>query len=50
MEAVEFLEKNIFIDLTNINDGSDTENTHYFSEVDFEILLTRVEHFGIGIY
>lgn len=50
MEAVEFLEKNIFIDLTNINDGSDTENTHYFSEADFEILLTRVEHFGIGIY
>jgi hypothetical protein len=50
MEAIEFLEKNVFTDLTNINDGFDKETTHYFSESDFEILLTRVEHFGIGIY
>jgi hypothetical protein len=50
MEKTEFLQKNIFTDLKNINDGFDTETTHYFSESDFETVLKRVEHFGIGIY
>ncbi len=50
MEKTEFLEKNIFTDLKNINDGFDEETTPYFSESDFEIVLERVEHFGIGIY
>jgi len=50
MEKIEFLEKNIFTDLKNINDGFDKETIHYFSESDFEIVLKRVEHFGIGIY
>lgn len=50
MEQIEFLEKNIFIDLENINDGFDSENTHYFSESDFETVLKRAEHFGLGVY
>ncbi|MBK5214054.1 MAG: hypothetical protein JJE55_10395 [Flavobacteriaceae bacterium] len=50
MEQTEFLEKNIFTDLKNLNDGSDKETVQYFSESDFEILLQRVEHFGIGVY
>lgn len=50
MEQTEFLEKNVFTDLKNLNEGLDKETIHYFSESDFEILLQRVEHFGIGIY
>ena len=50
MEQTEFLEKNIFTDLKNLNDGFDKETIQYFSESDFEIVLQRVEHFGIGIY
>lgn len=50
MEQTEFLEKNIFIDLKNLNDGSDNETVQHFSESDFETALERVEHFGIGIY
>ena len=50
MEKNEFLEKNIFTDLTNINDASNKDPAHYFSEADFEKLLERVAYFGIGIY
>ncbi|AFL81782.1 hypothetical protein Aeqsu_2322 [Aequorivita sublithincola DSM 14238] len=50
MEQTEFLEKNIFTDLKNLNDGPDKETVHVFSESDFETLLQRVEHFGIGVY
>lgn len=50
MEQTEFLEKNIFIDLKNLNEGSDKETAQHFSESDFEIILQRVEHFGIGVY
>ena len=50
MEQTEFLEKNVFNDLKNLNDGFDVEANHYFSESDFEIVLERVEHFGIGVY
>lgn len=50
MEQTEFLEKNVFIDLKNLNDESDKETVQYFSESDFEIVLQRVEHFGIGVY
>ncbi|MGO3181757.1 MAG: hypothetical protein ACTIJ9_02890 [Aequorivita sp.] len=50
MEQAEFLEKNIFTDLKNLNEGSDKETVQYFSESDFEIVLQRVEHFGIGVY
>ena len=50
MEQTEFLEKNIFTDLKNVNDGFDEETIHYFSETDFETVLQRIEHLGIGIY
>ena len=50
MEKSEFLEKNIFLNLENLNGGSDADTLPYFSESDFEIVLERIEKFGIGIY
>ena len=50
MEQPEFLEKNVFTDLKNLNKGTDKATVHYFSEEDFETVLQRVEHFGIGVY
>lgn len=50
MKQTEFLEQHVFIDLKNINDGLDKETIHYFSEADFQIVLERVEHFGIAVY
>jgi hypothetical protein len=50
MEQTEFLEQHIFKGLKNLNDGFDQEAIQYFSESDFEIVLQRVEHFGISIY
>jgi len=50
MKQSEFLEQHIFIDLKNMNDGFDKNTIHYFSETDFQIVLQRVEHFGIGVY
>lgn len=50
MEQSEFLEKNIFIDLKNENDGFDDDSIHYFSESDFATVLKRAEHFGLSIY
>ena len=47
MEQTEFLEKHIFTDLKNLNEGSDKETVSYFSEADFEILLEKVEYNGI---
>jgi hypothetical protein len=50
MEQSEFLEKNVFNELKNLNEGSDKETNHHFSEADFEVLLERIEHLGIGMY
>ena len=50
MEATEFLEKNVFKGLKNLNDGFDEENIPYFSQEDFAELIPRLEHFGIGVY
>ena len=50
MEQTEFLQQHVFTALKNLNDGFDQEDIHYFSESDFEIILGRAEHFGIGIY
>lgn len=49
MDKVSFLIKNIFIGLENLNNGFDSESIYYFSENDFEIVLDRVEKFGIEI-
>jgi hypothetical protein len=50
MEKSEFFEKNIFLDLENLNEAFETDSIWYFSEPDFEIVLGRIEQFGIGIY
>ena len=50
MEKNEFLEQHIFTGLENINDGYESEVTHYFSEAEFATVLERAEHFGLGIY
>lgn len=50
MNQQDFLEKNVFTDLKNLNDGFDEASTFYFSESDFETVLKRTEHLGIGLY
>lgn len=50
MTEAEFLEKKVFVDLINVNDGFDETNNLHFSEWDFEIVLQRAEYFGLGIY
>ena len=50
MEKNEFLEKHVFVDLKNTNDGFNSDEIHHFSETDFGILLKRAAKFGIGIY
>jgi hypothetical protein len=50
MEKTEFLEKNIFLNLENLNDEFNSDSILYFSESDFEIVLERIEKLGIGIY
>jgi len=50
MEKEEFLTQNIFDGVKNMNDGFDDEEKLYFSASDFEIILQKIEHFGIGIY
>lgn len=50
MEKAEFLEKNIFQNLKNLNSETEIDSIRYFSESDFEIVLERIEKLGIGIY
>lgn len=50
MDQPEFLEKHVFDGLKNLNDGFDDSSTHYFSQSDFEMVLEKVEYFGIGVY
>ena len=50
LKTNDFLEKNIFKGLENINDGFDSESIFYFTAVDFEIVLDRIEKYGIGIF
>lgn len=50
MTKEEYLEKYIFIGLTNLNTGFDAYSIQYFSEVDFATILERIEKLGLGIY
>ncbi len=50
MEQTEFLDQHIFTDLKNLNNQFEEDGNYYFSESDFEIVLERIEHFGIGVY
>lgn len=45
----DYLNENIFFGLKNMNDGFDSMSIYYFSESDFEIVIYRVEKYGIGI-
>ena len=49
MTREEYLDKNVFYGLTNLNNGFDAEGIKYFSEKDFEIVLDRVKTLGLGI-
>ena len=50
MTNEEFLDKYIFKDLTNLNNGFDSETIKYFTEHNFKTVLDRVEKYNIGIY
>lgn len=50
MEQAEFLEKNVFTDLKNLNDGFDKKENLHFNEWDFAIVLDRAEYYGLSIY
>lgn len=50
MTKYKFLDENVFQGLENLNTGFDARGVKYFSEKDFEIVLTRVEELGLGIY
>ena len=50
MEKAAFLEAHVFTDLKKIENKSTQEDIHLFSETDFQTILERVEHFGIGIF
>ncbi|MFH6992019.1 hypothetical protein [Flavobacterium sp. FlaQc-48] len=49
MDKLNYLIKNVFIGLENLNNGFDSESIYYFSQDDFEILLDRIEKLGIEI-
>lgn len=48
-KKIDYLNKNVFHDLKNRNNGFDSESIFYFSEEDFEIVIIRIEKLGIGI-
>lgn len=50
MEKTEFLEKNVFQNLKNLNEETSTDAIRSFSEAEFAVVLERIEQFGIGIY
>jgi hypothetical protein len=50
MQQEEFLKKNLFNDLENLNKEPDQANFYILSEIDFESVLKKSEYFGIGIY
>ncbi|NGP90259.1 toll/interleukin-1 receptor domain-containing protein [Fodinibius halophilus] len=45
-----FLNQHIFYDLKNLNNGFDVNAIQYFNHEDFEIILSRIQQFGLGIY
>ena len=50
MDKVEFLDKFIFYELENLNNGFDAAPIRYFSESDFKIVLERVDKMKIVIH
>lgn len=49
MEKLEYLRTKVFFGLENLNNGFDSESIYYFSAIDFQIVLDRVEKLGLGI-
>ena len=50
MQQTEFLQNIIFKDLENLNKDPKKKEISCFSEEDFQIVLDRVEYYGISIY
>ncbi|MFD1064326.1 hypothetical protein ACFQ1Q_13810 [Winogradskyella litorisediminis] len=50
MTKEHFLEKHIYIGLTDLNTGFDSSQIKYFNDEDFSIIIKRVKEYGIGIY
>jgi len=50
MTKHEFLDEYIFKGLKNLNNGFDVEAIKYFSLKDFEVVLSRVEKYGLLIH
>ena len=42
-----FLVENVYLNLTNLNTGFDSPYIFYFKEADFEVVLNRIEEYGI---
>ena len=49
MNKKEYLERYIFIGLRDQNSGFDVSTIKYFSQDEFEIILSRIERYGLGI-
>ena len=47
---LEFLDRNVFKGLKNLNDGFDAAGIKYFNSREFKIVLDRVEELGLEIY
>lgn len=50
MEQADFLDSHIFSNLKSTTNGIKTNPIYFFTEDDFEVVLERIEHFGISIY
>ena len=49
MTKKQYLEKNIYYGLTNLNTGWDAPSIFYFTESEFKIVLERIEKLGLGV-
>ncbi len=50
MTELEFLQQEVFKDLTNLNKKAEKAEDYKFSEEDFEKIIDRASFFGISIY
>lgn len=50
MTEEHFMDKFVFHELENRNDGFDAPSIRYFSEEDFETVMERIEELGIEIF
>jgi hypothetical protein len=50
MTELEFLQQNVFKELTNLNKKAEKAEDYKFSEEDFSKVLERAAFFGISIY